>query len=126
MSAEGGAAMRERDIRFWLLHIWWLGQTLMEAARRIQFEFRIVKWRQYVVMRVGLGIFVREFRALSGQEASERARAATLIWRTAWDGRKQSMGHACAAMAGIAAMAAAPLLCAPSHFHRLGPLRSHS
>jgi hypothetical protein len=38
MSAEGGAAMRERDIRFWLLHIWWAGEALLEAARRIQFE----------------------------------------------------------------------------------------
>jgi hypothetical protein len=34
----GGAAMREREIRFWLLHIWWSGETLMEAARRIQFD----------------------------------------------------------------------------------------
>jgi hypothetical protein len=38
MSTEGGAATGEREIRFWLLHIWWLGQTLMEAARRIQFD----------------------------------------------------------------------------------------
>jgi hypothetical protein len=34
----GGAAMREREIRFWLLHIWWSGETSMEAARRIQFD----------------------------------------------------------------------------------------
>lgn len=42
MCAEDGAATREKEIRFWLLHIWWSVAALLEAARRIQGGIRIV------------------------------------------------------------------------------------